>query len=66
MNPKLIVRMAATLTALLAVVALGVLVVATVRIVSHDTNSPWFYKRLGVFGLIAIVPGMFIWAAIQA
>jgi hypothetical protein len=66
MNPKLIIRLAAALTALLAVAALGVLAMATVRIVSQEANSPWFYKKLGVFGLIAIVPGMFIWAAIQA
>lgn len=66
MKPKVIVRIAATLTALLAVAALAVLLVAAARFVSQGPNSTQFHRRMGVLGLFAIVPGLFIWAAIQA
>ncbi len=66
MNPRVIVRIAATLTALLAVAALVVLMVAAARFVSQEPNSSQFHRRLGVLGLFAIVPVLFIWATIQA
>lgn len=66
MSAKTIVRIAATLTALLALAALGILAMAAVRLVIHEANSPRFYKEMGVLALVAIVPGVFVWAAIQA
>ena len=66
LRPKIIVRIAAVATALLALWALGVLLLWTSRLIIHEADSPRFYKDLGVFGLLAIVPLMFIWAAIQA
>lgn len=66
MSPKLIVRIAATLTALLALAALGVLMMAMIQAVNHEATLPSSYKKLGALGLLAIVPGLFVWAAIQA
>lgn len=65
MSPKLIVRIAAALTALPAVAVLGILAMAMVQAVSHEASSPSFYKKLGALGLLTIVPGLFVWAAIQ-
>ena len=65
-RPQLIVKAAAVITGLLALWALVVLVFLMSRLMIHDANSPRFYKDLGLCGLVAILPLMFIWAAIQA
>lgn len=66
MKSKTIVRIAATLTAFLALSALAFLVRSASWVITHETNPPESYKLLGALGLLAIVPMMFIWAAIQA
>lgn len=65
-RPQIIVRTAAMLTALVALGALAVLVIATTQLIIHRADWPKFYKELGVYGLFAIVPVMFIRASIQA
>jgi hypothetical protein len=65
-RPKIIVRIAAVTTAFLALWALGILLFRTAQLIIHEADSPRFYKDLGVLGLFAVVPLMFIWAAMQA
>jgi hypothetical protein len=65
-RPKIIVRIAAVITAFLALWVLGILLFGTTHLIRHEADSPRFYKDLGVLGLFAIVPLMFIWAAMQA
>jgi len=66
MKSKIIVRIAAILTAILSLSALTELVLIAFRLNIHVENSLQLYKMLGFCGLLAVVSIMLVWAAIQA
>ena len=65
-RPEIIVKIAAMISGLLALGALAILVFLAARLILHDADSPQLYRMLGFCGLLAIVPLMFIWAAVQS
>lgn len=66
LNPRTIIRSAAGVAAIAAFVALGLLAYAAYDLGRYHSDLPRFSRELGVYGLFAIVPLMFLWAAFQA
>ncbi|MBI3851305.1 MAG: hypothetical protein HY298_13675 [Verrucomicrobia bacterium] len=65
-RPQIIVKIAAVISGLLALSGLTFIVWLASDLLVYHASAPRFYKELGVYALFAIVPLMFILAAIQA